>query len=301
VAVEAARSPLPRARADATGPPVLIVKGFNSKWDGVTRRWVDGDFRIRRFSYEGLDAEGEPAPYDRSDTHDSLRVLARKMREQVDAFAEATGEPVRIVAESEGALVTMTYLAGTPDAPVPATVLLSPLLAPGRVFYPPLGENGWGVVSGTLMAGIAEALGAVGPVDVSPDTPLFRSILEQAPALQSLLRCPVPGVRELAVLPLDSGVSAPAPLDIGLPHAWVPAFHGGLLGDGTTADLVGRVLRGEPASGSDGWEAVGDVINAGAAAWQAPSLVQDLEPTWDEAPAPEACGASRAQLRAWLD
>ena len=300
VAVEGARTPLPPVRADATGPPVLIVKGFNSKWDGVTRRWVDGDYRIQRFSYAGLDADGAPEAYDRPATHDSLRVLAWKMREQVDALADETGEQVRIVAESEGALVTLTYLAATPGAPVRAAVLLSPLLAPGRVYYPPLGDSGWGVVSGTVMAGIAAALGAVGPVDVSPDTPLFRSILDQAPPLQSLLRCPVPGVRELAILPLDSGVSAPAPVEVQIAHAWVPAFHGGLLGDGTTAELVGRVLRGDPASGSGTWSTVSDVVNAGASAWQAPSLQQTLERTWASLPEPDDCAAARRELQQWV-
>jgi hypothetical protein len=222
------------------------------------------------------------------------------MREQVDALAEDTGEPVRIVAESEGALVTLTYLAATPDAPVRAAVLLSPLLAPGRVYYPPLGDSGWGVVSGTVMAGVATALGAVGPVDVSPDTPLFRSILDQAPPLQSLLRCPVPGVRELAILPLDSGVSAPAPVEAEIPHAWVPAFHGGLLGDGTTAGLVGKVLRGEPTPGSVTWSTVSDVVNAGASAWQAPSLEQDLEQSWASLPSPDDCAAARQELERWV-
>jgi hypothetical protein len=110
----------------------------------------------------------------------------------------------------------------------------------------------------------------------------------------------VPGVRELAVLPLDSGVSAPSPVEVEVPHAWVPAFHGGLLGDGTTATLVGRVLRGEPAAGSDGWAAVGDVINAGASAWQTPSLDQGLEDAWSSLPTPDECRASRAELREWV-
>src|SRR5262245_18304238 len=32
-ALERTRDPLPRARSDATGPPVLVMKGFNSKWN----------------------------------------------------------------------------------------------------------------------------------------------------------------------------------------------------------------------------------------------------------------------------
>jgi hypothetical protein len=295
IAVESARTPLPRARRDATGPPVLIVKGFNSKWDGVTRQWVDSSFRIRRFSYRGLDRHGEPLPYDRDDTHRSVRVLARQMRHQVAVFRRDAGEPINIVAESEGALVAQTYVASTPGAPVDALVMLSPLLAPGRVYYPLIGDTGWGLVSGLALDGIAAALGAVGPVDVSADEPLFRSVLDEAPPLRALLRCPAPGVRELAVLPLDSGVSAP-PVDIGVPYAVVPAFHGGLLGDATSARLVRRTVRARSVDPSDFWDGVGDVVAAGAAAWQVPDLEQSINPQWAALPA-KRCAAVRAELR----
>jgi hypothetical protein len=296
---ESARSPLPRVRADATGPPVLVVKGFNSKWDGVTRQWVAGNFRIRRFSYRGLDGAEQPRAYDRSDTHRSIPALVDAMREQVDALHRATGRSVSIVAESEGALVTQTYLAGTRDAPVRAAVLLSPLVAPGRVSYPLRGDDGWGVAAGTVLHGLTAVVGAVGPVEVSPDTQLFRSIVDEEPALGALLRCPPPGVRSFAILPLDSGVSAPAPFDIRVPHAVVPAFHGGLLGDATSAEMVRRVLRDQPVSGSGAWASVGDVINAGAAAWQAPSLEPALEAGWSAIDADD-CTAVRGRLRQWL-
>jgi hypothetical protein len=293
------RSRLPEVNADATGPPVLVVKGFNSKWDGVTRQWVAGDYQIRRFSYRGLDDAAQPRSYDRSDTHRSVRALVGAMRDQVDALHEETGQPVRIVAESEGALVAQAYLSGIPDAPVRAVVLLSPLVAPGRVAYPELGDDGWGTVAGTVLHGLTTAVGAVGPVEVSPDTPLFRSIVDEEPALGALLDCPPPGIRSFAILPLDSGVSAPAPLDVRMDHAVVPAFHGGLLGDGASAEMLGRVLRGRPVEGSAGWSFVGDVINAGAAAWQAPSLEPSLEPRWSSVDADD-CPAVRAELRRWL-
>ena len=77
----------------------------------------------------------------------------------------------------------------------------------------------------------------------------FDVAVEEVPALQGLLRCRLPGRRELAVIPLDSGVSAPAPAHVGIPHAVVPAFHGGLLGDHTTAQLIDYVLQGRPARG----------------------------------------------------
>jgi hypothetical protein len=299
IAVESGRSPLPEARG-RRGPPVLVVKGFNSTWDGVTRQWVEGAYTIRRFSYAGLDADGRPRPYERDATYRSLRDLAREMRTQVDAFRDATGERVNIVAESEGALVTQAYVAATPDAPVRAVALLSPVLDPGRVYYPPGGDSGWGVAAGTILDGIASLVGAVGPVDVSPDSPLFRSILREAPVLRSLLHCSPPVANAIVVLPLDSGVAAPPPFDVGWPHAVVPAFHGGLLGDGTTRDLVARVLRHRRPSGSGVWSAVGDVANAVAAPWQAPSIERDLVGAWASLPDGDDCRAARAELRRWI-
>jgi len=302
VAVESGRSPLPRASGTGTGSPVLVVKGFNSRWDGVTRRWVHGDHRIRRFSYRGLDAHGSPRPYDREATHRALPDLARAMRRQVEAFREATGSPVGIVAESEGALVALTYLNATPDAPVDAVVLLSPLLAPGRVAYPPPGDDGWGVASGTVLDGLAAVVGVVGPVDVSADTPLFRSIVGHGPSLRGALACPVPAVRGYAVLPIDAGVAAPAPTGVAYPHEVVPAFHGGLLGDATTARHVERVLAGRDVpDGSGSWRAIGDGTSALAAPWQAPDLAPSVLDEWRDLPDTAHCGAVRRSLRAWVE
>jgi hypothetical protein len=297
-AVEAGRTPPARVRADAAGTPVLVVKGFNSRWDGVTYRWVRGDHRIRRFSYRGLDARDRPLTYERDDTHRSVPELAREMRRQVDALHDATGEPVGIVAESEGALIAQVFLAATPRAPVDAVVLLSPLAEPGRVFYPPRGDQGWGVATGAMMRGISAVIGALGPVDVSADEPLFRSIVDLGPALGALLACPPPRVRSYAVLPLDAGVGAPSPLDVELDHRVVPAFHGGLLGDATTARTIAAVLDGRATpEGSPFWAAVGDAVNALASPWQAPGLESSLEPSWRDQPDADDCRAVRRELR----
>ncbi len=301
VAVESGRTPPVRVLADATGPPVLVVKGFNSEWDGITRQWVEGQYRTRRFSYRGLGTDGEPLPYERDATHRSVRALVHEMRRQVGALRRETGEAVSIVAESEGALVAQAYVSGTPNAPVRALVLLSPLVEPGRVHYPRQGDEGWGVVAGNALDAIATGLSWVGPVDVSSDTPLFRSIVDEEPALRLLLRCPPPGVRSFAVLPLDSGVSAPARVDIGFRHAYVPAIHGGLLGDHETQENIDRVLHGRRAESSGPWSFVAGVVNVGAAAWQAPSLVTSLEPSWHEDLGDDRCAAVRAELRSWLD
>src|SRR4029079_16396859 len=123
-------------------------------------------------------------------THQSLRDLAREMRTQVDAFHDVTGEPVGIVAESEGSLVALAYIAATPHAPVRSPVVLSPLLDPGLVYYPRSGDSGWGLAAGAVLDGISDVVGDLGPVQVSSDTALFRSIVSEGPALRGLLRCP---------------------------------------------------------------------------------------------------------------
>jgi hypothetical protein len=299
-AVESARTPTVKVSRNATGPPVLVVKGFNSKWEGITRKWVRGRVRTRRFSYAGLDARDQPRPYPRSATHASIRSLVQEMRAQVDAFHRATHADVSIVAESEGSLVAQAYLAATPDAPVRALVVLSPLLEPGRVFYPHLPDEGWGIAAGTVLDGLGATVSWLGPVDVSANTPLFRSIVDEEPALGALLSCPPPGVRSFAVLPVDSGVSAPAVADVGFDHAVVPAFHGGLLGDGTTQAIIAKVLHGRDPDRSGFWESVGDVVNAGAAAWQVPDLERSLVPSWGDGEGAHRCARVRRALREWV-
>ena len=300
VAVESGRTPPPRAPSSSAGSPVLVVKGFNSRWDGVTYRWVRGEHLIRRFSYRGLGTQRQPLTYERGDTHRGLVDLAREMRDQVVALRLQSGDDVSIVAESEGALVTQVYLAAFPHAPVDAVVLLSPLAEPGRVYYPPPGEQGWGVGAGVIMRGIAGVIGALGPVDVSADAPLFRSIVDLGPTVGSLLACPPPGIRSYAVLPIDEGVAAPAPVDVGYEHQTVAAFHGGLLGDDTTATAIADVLDGrQPDDGSGFWAAVGDAFGATAAAWQIPGLAQGLEPAWRIRPTTMTARRSAPSCSAW--
>ena len=276
------------------------MKGFNSKWNGTTLQWVSGDFRIRRFSYGGLDGRGLPRPYGRDATHRSVRALARTLDAQVEAFYAETGEEIGIVAESEGALVALTYLLGTPAAPVRSIVVLSPLAEPGRVSYPAPGRVGWGVASGAALNLTAAVLDALSPIEVRADTPLFRSMVEDAPLFQGLMRCRVAGVRELAVLPFDTGLAAPLPASIHIPAVVQPGFHGGLLGRDDTESLVQRVLRGRSVRTASRWKTTGRVVQALASPWQVPSLTKSLEPSWRDLPDPDDCPAVRRALREYL-
>jgi hypothetical protein len=285
--------------ASSSRSPLVVVTGFDTEWDGRTSKFVHLPVPQQRFSYRGT-FDGAPLPYSRDDTHRSLRDLARDLAAQVDAYHGVIRRPITLVAESEGALLAKAYLAATPDAPVRNLVILSPLVEPGRVYYPPSGGEGWGAFGGLELEGLAWALGGLSPVDVTPDSPFLRSIVDDAPAFRGLMSCSLPGVREAAVLPLDTGVSAPAPRALGIPYTVVPAFHGGMLDDATTASVVAQVIAGRPLAGDSGWSWAEDLIQAGASAWQVPGLSSSVNDAWSHAPRADDCPAIRAHLRSWI-
>jgi hypothetical protein len=276
------------------GAPLVVVTGFDTKWEGRAHPYVKIDLPQWRFSYRGS-ARGAPLPYRPVDTHRSFDVLVRELARQVSTYHELTGREITLVAESEGALLAKAYLGAYPHAPVRNLVSLSPLVAPGRVYYPAAGEEGWGAGGALAMESFAWALGGVSPVHVTPDAPFLRSIVDHAPALRALVACRLPGVREVAVLPLDTAVSAPAPRSFGFEYTVVPGFHGGMLDDATTATVVHRVVSGRPVTRDEGWAFAEEVIQAGASAWQVPQLDAGVNAKWDDEPT-SACRAVRAHL-----
>jgi hypothetical protein len=183
---------------------------------------------------------------------------------------------------------------------VASIVVLSPLAEPGRVSYPAPGRVGWGVAAGAALNVTAAVLDAISPVEVRADTPLFRSIVEDAPLFQGLMRCRAPGVRELVVLPFDTGLAAPLPASIDVPAIVRPGFHGGLLGDDDSEALARRVLRGQPVRTASRWKTTGRVVQALASPWQVPSLTKSLEPSWRDLPDPDDCPGVRRALRHYL-
>ena len=281
------------------GTPLVVVTGFNTKWDGRPHPYVKIDLPQWRFSYRGS-ANGTPLPYTADDTHRGLVDLVHELRDQVDIYHRETGRELTLVAESEGALLAKAYLASSPHAPVRNLVSLSPLVAPGRVYYPAAGEEGWGAGGALAMEGIAWALGGVSPIDVTPDTPFLRSIVDRAPALRTLVSCRLPRVREVAVLPLDTAVSAPAPRTLEVEHTVVPAFHGGMLDDAVTATVVRQVVAGRKVARDDAWAFAEDVLTASASAWQVPQLDASINAAWDSEPAPTDCRAVRVGMERTL-
>jgi hypothetical protein len=273
-------SPGTGGKAQPNGKAVLVATGFWSNWNGRTAPPLSGHHDEQRFSYRGLDPGGRPLAYRSADTQQPLSQLDRLMSDQVQALYQQTGKPVSIVAESEGSLVAKTYLTATPNAPVNALIMVSPLVQPARVYYPPAGVAGWGVVGGLGLEGLSDTVSAVTTVDLAPSQPFLRSIVEDAPALRSVLSCPVAGVRQYAVLPLADAVASGSARPLGIPTAVVPAFHGGLLGDPSADRMIEDVLGGGTPSDSSLWTLAEQVIGPASSAWQVPELPLSFNNAW---------------------
>lgn len=284
----------PTSSGDAS--PLLVVSGFNTEWSGRASQFVHAPLPQWRFSYRGT-ADGRPLPYTADDTHRELRLLVRELRAQVARYHRITGRPLTIVAESEGGLLAAAYLAATPRAPVRNLVIVSPIVQPGRVYYPSVGAEGWGAAGAAALEGFAWALDGLSPVHVTPDAPFLRSIVDDAPMLRGLMSCRLPGVRQVALVPLDTALSAPVPQALAIPYTVVPAFHGGMLDDARTAAVVMKVVAGKRVVRDDGWSFAEDVISAGASAWQVPQLTPTVNATWSRDPDPGDCRAIRSHLR----
>jgi hypothetical protein len=297
-------SPLARSARSThpgTGRPVLVVAGFGSSWDGTPRRWLPDGFDEQRFSYRGQGTDGRPLPYARPDTHRPLPELARLLAAQVAAFHRATGRPVSLVAESEGALVAKVYLLADARAPVDELILLSPLVEPARVWYPRPGGSGWGQATGWELRQLGRALRELSGADLTADTPLVRSIVDHAPALRGALACPLPGVHQLALFPLADAVAAPHPSRIAIPVGVVPAFHGGLLGEPSVrATVTGYLEDGRPPAAA-AWPVAELLVRAASAAWQVPELPLTLNPAWGDPPGRDpGCRQIAAALGRWV-
>jgi hypothetical protein len=261
------------------GHPLLVAAGFGTAWDGTSGPWLPGPFDEARFSYKGVGPAG-PLAYAATDTYQSLESLDALMANQVDALYRRDHRPVAIIAASEGSLVTETYLARNPAAPVDRVVLLSPLVNPGGVYYPRPGDSGWGMVGSLGLDAITRTLGGLSPLRVSPATPLLRSIVAEAPAIRSLITCPPAGVHQVLVVPVADAVASSGDGQGAMPTVVIPAFHSGSVSDPAVEPVLLSLVAGQPAPGADGWSFLDSVIRAASGAWQVPELALSLNPAW---------------------
>jgi hypothetical protein len=265
----------------ATGKPVLIVKGFGGSFAGGRTYSFGAEFLARRYSYAGIDGTGRPLPYEPADTEQPMDVLVERMSAQVRALNRAAHEPVSIIAESEGSLVAERYLETYEDVPVDRLIVLSPILKPGAVYYPPRGRDGWGVAAGWGLRGLASVMSAVSPLHFEADAPIVRDVVEQ-PGAYSCLKSTV---ARIEFLPLADALAARAEGSSQNARV-VTAFHGGLLGDKGVRNGIRGILLSDPADGNRSMRALDTVVWASAGAWRVPALRPALNPAWSGATCP---------------
>jgi hypothetical protein len=254
--------------------PIIGVSGFRSHWlDQADEDKAFGyleSYDFQPFSYAGLDAKGNPRPYGPEATYLSLEDSDALLAKQVGALHTRTGRPVTLVAASEGSLVAMRYLLTTPNAPVDELILLSPILEPGRVYYPPGGQPGWGRAA-YWQAQSATRLVSLLMFPVSPDTPFIRSVAANARLLRPGMSCALPNVDERVFLPLASAVDL-FPNKRSAPITVIPGFHGDLYERGAVRDAILIALNGGHLPRFQAWSVADDVIRRAASGWQEPEL-----------------------------
>jgi hypothetical protein len=264
---------------------VLVVEGFGSTCchSANALRAAEPQMLVRQFSYLGLDAAGQPIPYDLAGNM-SIQMLGDRMAAQVERLYRLSGTPVDIVAESEGSLGMYAMLARHPRVPIGSVVLLSPIVEPGQI-----GQAG-GTVPAAALNTLNNLVGGMSPYGRSGAQALIDSVSEVGANYFARVSRDH-GLPWLAVVPLADAVTLPAcswPRNV----IFVEAFHGGLLGDRAMQRLVEAFLTGGTVSDRDLDELTGhsqrdlrnmaQLIASAAAAWRMP----DLHPECPSSPSP---------------
>src|SRR6266545_1739974 len=261
----------------AVGHPVLVASGFNSRWGPPPALEVPHGFVTWRYSYRGLTPAGELLPYTPTDTQQSLLVSATTLESEVDALHRAYGQPVTLVAESEGALVARTYLLRRyrpQTRAVDRVVLLDMPQGQPHVSFPRPGQTGWGVGTGWALRGLISLIGNLGPLTASADAPFSRDLISRPRLLAALaLAPPPPGVQQVWVEALADAVTQPYPQTRTLrgpssPTIVVPAPHGGLVHNPAVQRIIAGVLAGTALPDPQPAAALQPVLAAAASAWQ---------------------------------
>ena len=256
---------------------VLVIGGWGSSCcndvDGL-RAELPG-FAIRQFSYLGLGPNGRPLASGPDADDLPLPELGDRLASQVEAFHALTHKPVDVVAESEGSLGVYAMLDRHPGLPVGAVVLLSPIVEPGQLSYPP-GADG-SSVSEEALDELNYLIGSMSPFGPDGAAELLNSVSEFGAryfaSAAAVLGAGGKAIHWLAVVPLADAVTLPV---CGLPSdvLVVPALHGGLLGDPSVLPVVARFVSGQQVTdGSDSQlRAFATLITGAATAWRMPDV-----------------------------
>ena len=268
VALWTSSGTVPRPSTYAARQPVIDLRGFRSHYAGHSGNPLGHGYIYQRFSYAGLSASGAPRPYTARDTYQSLSRSAALLAVQVHRLYARTHSRIDLLADSEGAMTAKLYLLTHPRAPVKKLVMTSPIIRPGRVYYPPEGADTWGIATRFALRREASLLSTAFPVSVQ--TPLLRSMVWDAPILRGRMLCPVPGVAQSAFIPLVNAIAEPPPVNSGIPLTVLPTVHGNVSGPGRDARWLALTPGHVPQFGA--WQTTAQWVRAAAAGWQTPSL-----------------------------
>jgi hypothetical protein len=252
-------------------PPVLVIAGFGSTCCHAARglQQVAPGMFVEQFSYLGLTAGGRPIPQGPDASNLSIQELGDRIATQVWHLHEASGRPVSLVAESEGSLGVYAMFARHPDVPVGSVVLLSPIVAPGQVSFAEAGKEGPGVASGYALSMLNRFVGALSPFGEAGAGRLLDSV-NSVGARYAAATAELRTARHwLTLVPLADAVTLPActlPSNV----LFVPAFHGGLLGDHAVLGTVSDFLDGRRVSGPNDLRTAAEILSSAAAAWRMP-------------------------------
>ena len=262
--------------------PVLLAAGLHSRLSPVPPLDLPGGYVGWRFSYRGMDTSGRPLPYGPEATQQSLAASARLMAQQVDELHRSYREPVTLVAESEGALVARTYLLRfyrPVSHGVDRLITLDMPSGVAGVYFPPRGEQGWGVGTGWGLRGLSNLLGAIAPLHLSADSPLMREVLDcRSTLLRQAASPPPPGVAEVQVEALADWVDPPPDAPPGVPTYVIASTHGGLVKSPQVQQLIRGIIDGDAHSQSGVTGRLAEVVGATSRAWLLPTLPADLVP-----------------------
>ena len=249
-------------------PPVLVVPGFGSYccMHGQALARAMPDTLVQSFSYRGLDKAGNPLPYTPTASNLPLPLLGDRIAAQVWRLHDRTGQPVDVVAESEGTLGVYAMLARHPHVPVAAAVLLSPIVAPGQVSY--TADDGLAMVPGSELEGVEWLVGGLSPFGTAGAMKLIGSV-NQVGARFAAQAARDHRLRWLNLVPLADAVTLPAcslPSDVQV----VPAFHGDLLGDPAALRIVRHFLIRHWVTGAARLRTTAEIVASAASAWRIP-------------------------------
>jgi hypothetical protein len=249
-------------------PPVLVVPGFGSYccMHGQALARAMPDTLVQSFSYRGLDQAGDPLPYAPAASNLPLPLLGDRIAAQVWRLHARTGQPVDVVAESEGTLGVYAMLARHPRVPVAAAVLLSPIVAPGQVSYPAGG--GLAMVPGSELRGVEWFVGGLSPFGTAGAMKLIGSV-NRVGARFAAQAARDHRLRWLDLVPLADAVTLPA---CSLPASVqvVSAFHGDLLGDPAALRIVRHFLIRHRVAGAAQLRTTAEIVASAASAWRIP-------------------------------